>query len=108
MLKAQVGMTAAVVLLRSDKVYWQVADHPAKGIRRESLQGRLSWEKKTFVLLSSFQGTETEGEARQVAYHADRKEQDSEETDPSQQDYNVRALMAFGGVGGTRLKEMEN
>ena len=29
--------------------------HPAKGVRGwKSLQGRLSWEKKTFVLLSSF------------------------------------------------------
>ena len=29
---------------------------PAKGIRKDwSLQGRLSWEKKTFMLLSSFQ-----------------------------------------------------
>jgi len=36
-------------VIGSDKVYWQVADHPAKGIRKKSLQGRLSWEKKTFV-----------------------------------------------------------
>ena len=41
---------------RSDKIYWQVAESPAKAIRKDRiLQGRLRWEKKTFTLLSSFQ-----------------------------------------------------
>ena len=48
-LKVKVDMTLLCDLLWSDKVYWQVSDHPAKGTRRKSLQGRLSWEKKTFV-----------------------------------------------------------
>ena len=42
-------------MMWSDKVYWQVADTRRRGPKDWSLQGRLSWEKKTFILLSSFQ-----------------------------------------------------
>ena len=41
-------------MMWSDKVYWQVADTRRRGPKDWSLQGRLSWEKKTFILLSSF------------------------------------------------------
>ena len=41
----------------SDKSYWQVYIRPARGRRKDKLlHGRISWEKKTFIWLSSFGG----------------------------------------------------